>query len=330
MSVFTPRKTFKPTEYPWASEFKDAIRSSYWVVDGHFAFDTDVHEYRTLLSSPEREAVRRAMLAIAQVEVVAAKDFWGDLNKRFPKPEFGQVGHTFAESEARHADAYSALLEALGLNQDFAGLMAVPAVGGRIDYLTKHLAVGSDPQSHVLAVILFSLLVENVSLFAQFAVMKSVCKHRGLLKVIDNVVQATQQEEQLHALFGVKLVNQVRLENPEWFDAAFYERVYAACRKAEAAEAGIVDWMLEGGDLPNLSAATLKAFIRHRLNESLAMVGGKPQFDIDPAVRPALDELNNWFFVELVGRINFDFFDKQPTNYGRGGEPLTADTMFDD
>ena len=36
-----------------------------------------------------------------------------------PKPEIGAVGFTFAESEVRHMDAYSHLLEILGLNNEF-------------------------------------------------------------------------------------------------------------------------------------------------------------------------------------------------------------------
>ena len=56
------------------------------------------------------------MLAISQIEI-AVKTFWGDIYKRMPKPEIGNVGATFAESEVRHADAYSHLIQLLGLNQ---------------------------------------------------------------------------------------------------------------------------------------------------------------------------------------------------------------------
>lgn len=322
MSVFDKRTEFKPFEYPWAAEFAERIHSSFWTVK-HFTFDSDVDDFHTRLTPPEREAVRRAMLAISQVEV-SVKEFWGGLGRWFPKPEFVGAGFVFADSEYRHSTSYSALLELLGLNQDFKAVLAVPAIAGRVEYLTKHRAQADDPQGQALALILFSLLVENVSLFAQFALMKSVNKHRNLLKGVDNVIQATQQEEQLHALFGIKLVNTIREERPDLFGPAFYEKVYAACRKAEAAEAGIVDWMLEAGDLPYLSAATLKAFVRHRLNESLEMVGGTAVFEVDAAALASLD----WFLVELLARINFDFFDKRPVNYARSGAPITVDSLF--
>ena len=50
------------------------------------------------------------------------------------------------------------------------------------------------------------MYVEYVSLFSQFLIVKSFNKHMNVLKDIDNVVQATQKEEVIHALFGVFLV----------------------------------------------------------------------------------------------------------------------------
>ena len=54
-----------------------------------------------------------------------------------PKPEIGAVGATFAESEVRHADAYSNLIQVLGLNSEFENLLQVPGIRKRIKYLDK-------------------------------------------------------------------------------------------------------------------------------------------------------------------------------------------------
>lgn len=323
MGVFDRRVSFKPFEYPWAVEFKEKVQSAYWLVD-EMSFDSDVDDFKVRLTGVERDAVRRAMLAISQVEAAAVKLFWPKLHDRFPKAEFAQVGIVFGESEVRHADAYSELLTVLGLNEDFDALLQVPAIKGRVDYLSKYLPAGTTPQHHTLSLVLFSLFVENVSLFGQFAVIKSVFKHRALLKNIDNVVQATQMEEQLHALFGIRLVNTIREENPGWFDAGFYGAVYAACRKACEAELAIVDWMYEGGELPYLTRDTLKAFIQDRFNQSLRMIGGEPLFAVDAAALAPM----RWFDEELLARINPDFFNKRPVTYSRVGEPITADELF--
>jgi ribonucleoside-diphosphate reductase beta chain len=128
--IFKKRVNLKPYEYPNLAEYVDAIRHSYWV-HTEFNFTSDIQDFKVLLDDKERTAVQRAMLAISQIEI-AVKTFWGDIYKKMPKPEIGAVGATFAESEVRHADAYSNLLKVLGLNDEFESLMEVPAIRKRI------------------------------------------------------------------------------------------------------------------------------------------------------------------------------------------------------
>jgi len=68
------------------------------------------------------------------------KEFWGKIGDRLPVPEIQEVGATFAESECRHSRAYSHLLEILGLNNEFEGVLEVPAIKKRVNYAQKALA----------------------------------------------------------------------------------------------------------------------------------------------------------------------------------------------
>ena len=88
------------------------------MIHTEFNFTSDIQDFKSRLSEVEKNAIKNTMLAISQIEV-AVKSFWGDLYHRMPKPEIGSVGATFAEIEVRHADAYSHLLEILGLNKEF-------------------------------------------------------------------------------------------------------------------------------------------------------------------------------------------------------------------
>jgi ribonucleoside-diphosphate reductase beta chain len=321
-NIFEKRVAFKPFEYPEVIQYKQAINHSYWLVS-EWTFMSDVDDFHVRLTPVERSAVKNALLAISQIEV-AVKKFWGRLGDRLPKPEFEQVGISFAESEIRHADAYSHLLEVLGLNADFERLLTVPAIRGRVDYLGEAVKAGPADQDFASTLALFSLFVENVSLFGQFLVVKSINKHRNLLKDIDNVIQATQLEERLHALFGAHVVNLIRRERPEWFGPEFYERVEAACRKAYRHESAIVDWIYEGGELPYLPAVDVREFLKARFNESLEMVGGKPIFDVDGARL----EKTRWFVEETLTEAKTDFFHKRPVSYAKFSKPITAEDLF--
>ena len=116
-NIFEKRINLKPYEYPALYEYVSAIRHSYWI-HTEYNYTSDVQDFKTRLTEVEQSAIKNTMLAISQIEV-AVKSFWGDIYHKMPKPEIGSVGATFAESEVRHHDAYSHLLEILGLNDEF-------------------------------------------------------------------------------------------------------------------------------------------------------------------------------------------------------------------
>lgn len=324
MSIFDKRVAFKPFEYPEVLEYKNAINHSYWLVS-EWNFLSDVHDFTVKLGGVEQSAIKNAMLAISQIEV-SVKKFWTKLGDRFPKAEFEQVGVTFGESEVRHSDAYSHLLQVLGLNDSFSELLQNPQIQGRVDYLTKYLKGASDNsnENYTLTLTLFSIFIENVSLFSQFLVIKSFNKYLNVLKDIDNVVQATQKEEVIHALFGVYVIKQIQKEFPEWFNEDFYAKLYRACKKAYEAECAIIDWMFEAGELDFLPKDVVKEFVKNRFNESLTMIGGKKVFDVDA------EKLKHvkWFEDEIYAEVNTDFFHKKPVTYSKKVQAFKAEDIF--
>jgi ribonucleoside-diphosphate reductase beta chain len=324
MSIFDKRTAFKPFEYPEVVEYKNAINHSYWLVS-EWNFMSDIHDFSVRLTDVQRNAIKNAMLAISQIEI-SVKKFWTRLGDRFPKAEFEQIGVTFGESEVRHADAYSHLLEVLGLNNEFDQLLENPVIQGRVDYLKKYLTGAADNsnEKYTLTLTLFSIFIENVSLFSQFVIIKSFNKHLNCLKDIDNVVQATQKEEVIHALLGVYLIKQIQKEFPEWFNEEFYAKLYRACKKAFESECNIIDWIFEAGELDFLPKDVVKEFVKNRFNESLEMIGGKNVFEVD---QEKLEQLK-WFNVEILAEVNTDFFHKKPVTYSKKVKPIKAEDLF--
>ena len=324
MSIFDKRVAFKPFEYPEIAEYKSAINHSYWLVS-EWNFMSDIHDFNVKLNDVEKHVIKNAMLAISQIEV-SVKKFWTDLGDRFPKAEFEQVGVTFGESEVRHSDAYSHLLQVLGMNNEFDQLLQNPVIQGRVDYLTKYLKGASENsnENYTLTLTLFSIFIENVSLFSQFLVIKSFNKHMNVLKDIDNVVQATQKEEVIHALFGVHVIKQIQKEFPAWFNEAFYTKLYRACHKAYEAECNIIDWIFEAGELPFLSKDVVKEFIKCRFNESLEMIGGEAVFAVDAEKLAQV----KWFNDEIHAEVNTDFFHKKPVTYSKKMQSIKAEDLF--
>lgn len=322
--IFKSRVNLKPYEYPQLNEYKEAVQHSYWL-HTEFNYTSDIHDYKVNISDKERNAIKNAMLAISQVEV-AVKNFWGDLHNRMPKPEVGAVGAVFGESEVRHSDAYSHLLEILGLNSEFERIQDIPALANRVNSLTQatKYAKSESNKDFTLSLILFSLFIEHVSLFSQFLIIMSFNKHKNYFKGISNAIEATSKEEQLHGLFGIELVDIIRKENPSWFDEEMAKKVYEACKNTFESELEVIDWIYEDGDLDFLPKEVVKEFIKNRLNNSLKSTGFEQLFEVDEK----LVEQTDWFLDELTSTKHVDFFVKRSVNYTKKAQSFTGDDLF--
>lgn len=322
--IFKPRKHLKPYEYPELESYKEAIQHSYWL-HTEYNYTSDIQDYKVNVRPHERTAIRNAMLAISQVEV-SVKTFWAKLYDHLPKPELANVGMTFAESEVRHSDAYSHLLELLGLNSIFEDIHTIPALNQRVDYLNAHIQfsqTGSN-RDYAISVLLFSAFIEHISLFSQFLIIMGFNKHQNLFSGISNVIEATSKEEQLHGEFGIDLINTIKSENPDWFDDEMDENIYQLCKEAYVSEKDVLDWIYEDGEIDFMPKYTVQEFIKNRLNNSLEAIGLERIFETDTAEV----EKTLWFDEEIVSTKHVDFFEKRSVNYTKRSQSVTADDLF--
>ena len=223
-------------------------------------------------------------------------------------------------------DAYAHLLEILGLNSEFAKIHEMPVLMERVKYLEGALktAKSDDNREYALAILLFSLFIEHVSLFSQFLIMMSFNKYKNLFKGISNAVEATSKEEQIHGLFGIEIINIIKEEHPERFDEELEQRIYDACHAALEGESKVLDRILEKGELEFLPKHVIMEFIKNRLNNSLNSIGMKRIFEIDEA----LLEKTERFDDEIIGTKHGDFFNKRSINYNKRSKSITGDDLF--
>jgi len=323
--IFEPRRAYKPFEYPKVVEFVETINQTFWVHQ-EVDFTGDIQDFKVELSAAEQQAIQRTLLAIAQVEV-DVKSFWGNLYQHLPKPEFNGLGSTFAECEFRHSEAYAQLLNVLGLEAEFERALETSVLRDRIAFLqdrSKAAELDDPRQSFGLNLILFSILVENVSLFSQFATVLSFTHFRGLLKSTSNIIAWTSKDEQLHANAGIYIFQQIVKENPDWLTDVYQEVIYDTARQSIAQEQQILDWIFEAGELDHLPKAQLLNFMKHRINNSLEQIGLLPVLEVDPQLLKQM----NWFEEEIYANTMDDFFAKRPVEYSKHNQSFTADDLF--
>ena len=322
--LFEEQIARKPDQYPWTKQFIDAIWQGFWTPD-EFNFRADYSQFKTDLSPKEQEVVVRALSAIGQIEV-AVKTFWARIGDHMPHPSIRDLGFAMANSEVIHNLAYEKLLDVLHLTHVFEQNLNEEVIKGRVNYLRKYLkkAYKDDKKQYVYAITLFTLFVENVSLFSQFYVIMHFNRNRAILKDCAQQVQYTRNEEMLHAQVGIKLINTLREEYPELFDEELEKRIAEECIDSLKAEAKVIDWIVGDLKLPGLDADILKSFIAKRMADSLDQIGfdsSKIYYD------PEHIKQTYWFDEELLGSNMTDFFQKRPVEYARG-TAITADDLF--
>lgn len=323
-TIFDEQVSRKPNKYPWTEEFIEAMHNGFWT-DKEFSFQSDVQDFKTILNEQERQMVVRTLSAIGQIEV-AVKTFWAKLGDNLPHPSLQDLGFVMANVEVIHNNAYERLLDVLGLNDIFEENLKLDWIQGRVKYLKKytHRFYKDSKKQYLYALILFTIFVENVSLFTQFYVINWFARYKNLLKDTDQQVKYTRNEEAIHALVGIKIVNTIREELPDLFDDELEERIRHEAEQAFVAESKMIDWMVNGADEEHLSADILKELVKHRINDSLSQIGFKNIFEINPA----LIEKTVWFEEEILGNNMADFFHSRPTEYSKKNQSFSEDDLF--
>ncbi|MEL7378062.1 MAG: ribonucleotide-diphosphate reductase subunit beta, partial [Bacteroidota bacterium] len=170
----------------------------------------------------------------------------------------------------------------------------------------------------------FSILIENVSLFSQFAIILSFTRFRGVMKNVSNIIAWTSVDEQVHANAGIYIVNVIRKEYPDFFDEETVEQLRTIVADSINVESEILDWIFSGGELQDISKENLLNFMKFRVDDSMSKIGlDKMYFVSEYNYQPMV-----WFEEEVFANTLDDFFAKRPVEYTKHDKSITADDLF--
>src|SRR5690606_965729 len=143
----------------------------------------------------------------------------------------------------------------------------------------KH-ANSTTPKEYVSSLLLFSILIENVSLFSQFAIILSFTRFKGYMKNVSNIIAWTSVDELIHANAGIYLMNKIREEQPELLNDSDIEYIYTLVDHSIELEAEILDWIFEMGEIDNVSKESLLNFMKYRVDDSLKKIGMETRYNV--------------------------------------------------
>lgn len=224
-------------------------------------------------------------------------------------------GRTFIAGNCVHNRAYERLLKELNMEYIFEENLKLECIQNRVKYLKKytHKYYKDSKKQYLYAIILFSLFVENVSLFSQFYIIAWFGRFKNVLKDTNQQIAYTRNEELVHANVGIKIINTIREELPELFDQDLEDKILHEVNEAFKSECKIIEWMIGDWKDKRISAEILKEYIKDRLNQSLKQIGFKEIFETNKDLKRDYE----WADEELNANSAADFFHSRPVNYSK-------------
>ena len=199
--------------------------------------------------------------------------------------------------------------------------MEVPIFRERSQVLKEYLA--KNKENALERILFFTLIIENASLFSQFATILSFTRFKGYMKNVANIIAWTSVDEQLHANAGIFIIRKIFEESPEMKEKARKE-VENFMKNYIELEDKMLDWIFENGELEFFSKKDLSNYMRYRLDESLVQLGLQKPFNITmEEVKPML-----WFEEEVFANELDDFFAKRPTAYTKHDKSISENDLF--
>ncbi len=320
--------TLRPMRYPHFYDlYRAAIRNT-WTVE-EVDFSTDLVDLRARLMPAERHLVQRLVAFFATGDSIVANNLVLNLYKHVNAPEARMYLSRQLYEEALHVQFYLTLLDSYipdvaERERAFAAIHNVPSIKAKADFCFRwmdsiqeldRLVTRDDRRRFLLNLICFACAIEGLFFFAAFAYVYFM-RSKGLLNGLASGTNWVFRDESMHMQFALDVVDAVRREEPELFDARLSADVTRMLEEAVACEALFADDLL-GQGVPGLSLADMRAYLEFVADQRLANLGLAPRFG---AKNPFgflhlqdVQELANFFErrvsayqVGVTGAVSFD------------------------
>jgi ribonucleoside-diphosphate reductase beta chain len=165
-------------------------------------------------------------------------------------------------------------------HQAFAALESIPSLQRKAEfcmrwlnsiYELQSLETVAERRQFLLNLICFAACIEGLFFFAAFAYVYFL-RSRGLLHGLAAGTNWVFRDESAHMAFAFEVVNTVRREEPELFDAGMARAVNEMLDDAIECETQFAADLLQGG-VAGLSVAEVRQYLEYCADQRLVMLG---------------------------------------------------------
>lgn len=305
--ILTPRKVYRPFEYPHYFDYFRQQQQAHWLPT-EVPMESDITDYRFKLNPAEANLITNILRFFTQGDIEVNNNYNSQLLPHFPKPEIKMMLSTFAAMENIHVWAYSYLNDSLGLPEsEYSAFLDFAAMREKYDYIQNFNVNNVEDLTTNMAV--FGGFMEGMSLFSSFAILMHFPRV-GKMKGVGQIVTWSIRDESLHSKGVSHLFRDLINENKHLWTKTLQDRLYTACTDMVKLEDNFIDTCFSMGDLPGLSAADIKQYIRFIADRRLNDLGLNTIYNVPNPLQ--------WLDIMINAKEHTNFFENRATEYSKG------------
>lgn len=263
--------------------YRNSIKNT-WTVE-EVDFSTDVNDLRNKMTPSERHMINRLVAFFATGDSIVSNNLVLNLYKHINSPEARMYLSRQLYEEAVHVQFYLTLLDTYipehrEREQAFAAIENIPSIRKKGEFCLKwidsindlsSLQTREDRKQFLLNLICFAACIEGLFFFAAFAYVYFL-RSKGLLHGLAAGTNWVFRDESAHMSFAFDVVNKVRTEEPELFDASLTRQIVEMLDEAVECEMQFAEDILSGG-ISGLSIGDMRQYLEFIADQRLVMLG---------------------------------------------------------
>jgi ribonucleoside-diphosphate reductase beta chain len=312
-----------PFKYKWAWEKYLAACANHWMPqEVNMTRDIATWKDPNGLTEDERRIVKRNLGFFVTADSLAANNIVLGSYRHITAPECRQFLLRQAFEEAIHTHAYQYIVESLGLDESeiFNAYNEVQSIRDKDQFLIPFIETLTDPhfktgtleadQKLLKSLIVFACLMEGLFFYVGFTQILALGRQNKMTGAAEQY-QYILRDESMHCNFGIDLINQIKLENPQLWTAQFKAEINALFAKAVELEYKYAEDTMPRGVL-GMNASMFKGYLRYIANRRATQIGLEPLFPNEENPFPWMSEM-----IDLKKERNF--FETRVIEYQSGG-----------
>ena len=312
-----------PFKYKWAWEKYLASCANHWMPqEVNMTRDIALWKDPNGLTEDERRIVKRNLGFFVTADSLAANNIVLGSYRHITAPECRQFLLRQAFEEAIHTHAYQYIVESLGLDESeiFSAYNEVESIRNKDQFLIPFIETLTNPhfttgtlendQKLLKSLIVFACLMEGLFFYVGFTQILALGRQNKMTGAAEQY-QYILRDESMHCNFGIDLINQIKLENPLLWTAAFKAEIKDLFAEAVALEYKYAEDTMPRGVL-GMNASMFKGYLRYIANRRATQIGLEPLYPNEENPFPWMSEM-----IDLKKERNF--FETRVIEYQSGG-----------